>query len=118
MVKAPARYNPFLGDDARRAKAIGRAQARTKYVLARMLDEGFLTPSAYAKLAEAPIPFQRGRFQYESSVIVDEVESRLGQAPFPQIFASLGIDNPSTAGVSIVTISADGVRDGPTAEMR
>ena len=76
---------------------------RTRYVLDRMLAEGFLTPSVHQDLVHQDLVFQKGRFQYESNVVLDEVESRLSQAPFPALFSSLDIDNPSTAGISIVT---------------
>jgi len=39
LVKAPSYYDPFRGDDARRARAIERAHTRTRYVLGRLLIE-------------------------------------------------------------------------------
>ncbi len=111
MVKAPSRYNPFIGSEERRAKARERARTRTRYVLDRMRAEGYLSATEHQTLASRDLPFERGRFQYLSSIIVDEVESRLAQPPFPRVFRELGIDNPSTAGVSIVTtLDADAQR--------
>jgi len=111
MVKAPSRYNPFIGSDERRARALKRAHARTVYVLDRMLAEGHLSAADHQALAAQEIPFKRGSFQYQSSSIVDEVEARLAQDPFPRVFHELGIDNPSTAGISIVTtLDADAQR--------
>ena len=104
MVKAPARYNPFIGPTAEsRAEARERARVRTRYVLGRMKAEGVLTRSVYEELVAQEIPFKKGRFQYESNVLLDEVEARLSQPPFPALFESLNIDNPSTAGISVVT---------------
>ena len=104
MVKAPARYNPFIGTTAEaRSEARERARVRTRYVLTRMKAEGVLTASVYQELLAQEIPFKKGHFQYESNVVLDEVEARLSQAPFPALFESLNIDNPSTAGISIVT---------------
>ena len=78
LVKAPARYNPFIGRTAEaRAEARERARLRTRYVLDRMRDEGALTAGVHAELVAAPLPFKKGRFQYESNVILDEVEARL-----------------------------------------
>ena len=115
LVKAPARYNPFIGRTAEaRAEARERARLRTRYVLDRMRDEGALTPSVHAELVAAPIPFQKGRFQYESNVVLDEVEARLSAAPFPALFESLNIDNPSTAGISIVTTLHEAAQRGGT----
>lgn len=104
LVKAPAAYNPFLGStEERRQEARDRARARTRYVLDRMLAMGALTDAEHAQLVEQDIPFKRGTFRYDSSVLVDEVAARLEQAPFPELFAALGIDNPSTAGIQVVT---------------
>ena len=115
LVKAPARYNPFVGQTAEdRGKAKKRAMRRTRYVLDRMLDEGILTPAVHTDLIHQELVFQKGRFQYESNVVLDEVESRLSQAPFPSLFSELDIDNPSTAGISIVTTLDEAVQRGST----
>jgi penicillin-binding protein 1A len=113
LVKAPSRYNPFMSSDpAKREAAREHAQNRTRYVLRRMLDEGFLTPEVHRQLAAEPLSFKKGRFQYDTNVLLDEVESRLGQAPFPQLFENLGIDNPSTSGISIVTTVDESAQRG------
>ena len=115
LVKAPARYNPFVGQTAEeRGQARKRAMERTRYVLNRMLAEGFLTEAVHKDLTSQELVFQKGRFQYESNVVLDEVESRLSQAPFPALFASLDIDNPSTAGISIVTTLDEPIQRGAT----
>jgi len=104
LVKAPARYNPFVGaTEERRAEARRRARIRVGYVLDRMLDMGAIDADAHAALKEQDVPFKRGTFRYDSSVLVDEVAARLEQEPFPAVFEALGIDNPSTAGVQVVT---------------
>ena len=104
MVKAPGRYNPFLSSSQEdRDKAIGKAQVRTAYVLGRMVETGALSQQRYDELADRPLPFERGTFRYERSVLLDAVETALGQAPFPEVFEKAGIDNPSTAGLQIVT---------------
>ena len=104
LVKAPAKYNPFVGaSEEQRLEARGRAKTRVGYVLDRMLDMGSIDAATHAELREQDIPFKRGTFRYDSSVLLDEVANRLEQAPFPEVFAALGIDNPSTAGVQVVT---------------
>ncbi|MBL8616469.1 MAG: transglycosylase domain-containing protein [Deltaproteobacteria bacterium] len=104
LVKAPANYNPFIGTtEERRAAARSRARARTGYVLDRMLSMGKLSHEEHARLKGLDIPFSRGVFRYDSSVLLDEVAARLEQAPFPEVFDRLGIDNPSTAGIQVVT---------------
>lgn len=113
LVKGPASYDPFIGaTEERRDKARARAKARTGYVLDRMLATGSLSPAEHARLKEQEIPFKKGAFRYASSVVVDEVAKRLSLAPFPELFAELGIDNPSTAGIQVVTtLDADVQRE-------
>ena len=104
MVKAPATYNPFLArTPERREEALARARARTRYVLDRMLATGRLSRAEHDRLVEEPIPFRRGTFRYDANVVLDAVAARLERAPFPELFERLGIDNPSTAGIQVVT---------------
>ena len=104
LVKAPARYNPFVGaSEEQRAEARRRAKIRVGYVLDRMLEMGHLDAATHAELKQQDIPFRRGTFRYDSSILLDEVADRLAQEPFLEVFESLGIDNPSTAGVQVVT---------------
>lgn len=104
MVQAPARFNPFLGDTEEAQQAArARARWRTTYVLDRMVEVGSLDQATRDALVATEIPFKKGEFRYASSAVLDAVSARLEEAPFPELFASLGIDNPSTAGISIVT---------------
>lgn len=115
LVKAPAAYNPFVGStEERRQDARDRAKARTRYVLDRLLAMNKVTPAEHAQLVAQDIPFKRGTFRYDSSVLLDEVAARLEQAPFPQLFAELGIDNPSTAGIEVVTTLDSAAQRGAT----
>jgi penicillin-binding protein 1A len=104
MVKGPARYNPFAGStEEKRQAAREAAQVRTAYVLGRMVETGAISQERHDAVVDQPIPFERGTFRYERSVLLDAVESALAQAPFPEVFEKAGIDNPSTAGLQIVT---------------
>ena len=104
LVKAPAYYNPFVGTtEERRAAAVESATVRTRYVLDRMLEIGKLDAASHAELVEREIPFKRGTFRYDTSILIDEVAHRLERAPFPELFEELGIDNPSTAGIQVIT---------------
>ncbi len=113
MVKAPAAYNPFVGvSEERRALARARAKDRTRYVLDRMLVLGSISRAEHDRLAAKEIPFRQGKFRYDTSIVLDEVAERLEEAPFPDLFHGLGIDNPSTAGIRIVTtIDKDAQRE-------
>jgi membrane peptidoglycan carboxypeptidase len=104
MVKAPSRYNPFLGSsEERRAAAREAAEERTAYVLRRMEEEGYLSAAERAAIQEEPLSFRRGAFQYDRSVLLDEVQRRLEEPAFVELFERIGIENPSTAGIQIVT---------------
>jgi membrane peptidoglycan carboxypeptidase len=104
MVKAPSRYNPFIGQtEARRAEATAAAETRTAYVLRRMVETGYLPEGRRAALVAEPLTFRRGSFRYDRSVVVDEVQRRLEQPEFIELFERTGIDNPSTAGLRIIT---------------
>lgn len=113
LVKAPAAYNPFVGTtEERRVEARARAKSRTGYVLDRMAAHGHLSAAEHAALRAEEIPFKRGTFRYDSSVLIDEVAARLAQPPFSEVFEALGIDNPSTAGIQVVTtLDADAQRE-------
>ncbi len=104
MVKAPSRYNPFVASSEEgRQAALDAARVRTAYVLGRMLETGAIDQARYDSLVGLPVPFERGTFRYERSVLLDAVERDLGAHPFPEVFEKAGIDNPSTAGLQIVT---------------
>ncbi len=104
MVKAPARYNPWAGGtDEKRAAAREAARVRTDYVLGRMVETGVVSHQRHAELAGKPVPFERGTFRYDRSVLLDATETALARDPFPAVFEQAGIDNPSTAGLQIVT---------------
>ena len=104
LVKIPGRYNPFIGTtEEARQTAREKAVTRTDYVLGRMKDEGHITPLQYGELKGKPVPFKKGEFRFASSVVMDEVQRQLELAPFPEILLSAGIDNPSTAGIQVIT---------------
>ncbi len=104
MVKAPARYNPWSGrTDEHRQRARQAAAVRTAYVLGRMVETGAISQQEHDELVAQPLPFVRGHFRYERSVLLDAVEERLSRYPFPEVFTAAGIDNPSTAGLQIIT---------------
>ncbi|MCB9676562.1 MAG: transglycosylase domain-containing protein [Alphaproteobacteria bacterium] len=129
LVKAPSRYDPFLGDAAKRESARAKAHDRTRYVLGRLVDEDIdnlvppktdaETQAAYdARVMEAgkirararhllengfELQFKRGTFRYDSNAVLDEVARRLSEPPFDQVLAHAGIEDPATAGLKVVT---------------
>lgn len=138
LVKAPGRYDPFLGDADRQARARERALARTRYVLQRIVDEpaenmvgpwpvSADNPDA-ARLVQIErwkiearrlldegfeLPFRRGQFRYDSNAVLDEVRRRLAEPPFDQVLSESGIEDPDKAGlVVITTLDPDAQREG------
>jgi membrane peptidoglycan carboxypeptidase len=104
MVKAPSRYNPFVGATAeRRASAKAEAEGRTSYVLKRMRATGKLDESRFQQAMASPLNFRRGSFQYDRSVVLDEVELLLSGEPFSGLFSEADIERPATAGIQVVT---------------
>lgn len=129
LVKAPSRYDPFLGDAERRKGAVEKAHDRTGYVLRRMNAEGLenLVPPLAPGESQADydarvlevgrlraeakrlvdegfaLEFKRGTFRYDSNAVLDEVARRLGEAPFDEVLLKAGIDDPATAGLKVVT---------------
>ena len=111
-VKAPARYNPFIGrSEEARVKATDAAARRTAYVLKRMVDTETLELAQYNALVAAELPFKRGEFRFKPSTTLDAVEARLARAPFPELFEHLGIEDPLNSGLQIITtLDADAQR--------
>ena len=104
LVKAPSRYNPFIGEsEERRTAALKAAEDRTAYVLRRMFEEGYIDTRTLSQLSQQPLAFRHGTFQYDRSVVLDEVQRELDSQTFVDLFARIGIDNPSTAGIRITT---------------
>ncbi len=104
MVKGPGNYNPFLAQtpEARDAKKT-RALKRANYVLERMHVDGKISQDQLDANFDAEMQFSEGAFRYDSSVLLDEVARQLELAPFPEILAAAGIENPATSGLQVVT---------------
>lgn len=104
MVKGPGNYNPFLAQtpEDRQAKEL-RALKRANYVLERMYIDGKITQAELDANFDAEMTFEEGAFRYDSSVLLDEVARHLELAPFPEILAAAGIENPATSGLQVVT---------------
>ena len=110
MLQGPNLYDPFISRAHKgrtlkesRQRNLDRAHERVQYVLGRMYAEGHISTSLYNSVKDQDIPFQRGMFQFSSNTIVDEVRERLQKPPLSDVLEEYNIDNPSTAGLRIVT---------------
>ncbi len=103
IVKSPNRYNPFVPDPDRRERAIVAGRERADYVLRRMLEDGKIDQATHDREVEREIPFKRGRFRFERSVVLDAVEAELDSPEFRRALAAHGVVDPGSAGLRIVT---------------
>jgi membrane peptidoglycan carboxypeptidase len=103
VVKSPNRYNPFVADEARRARALAAGEERVGYVLGRMLQDGWIDQATHDREVARAIPFKRGRFRFERSVVLDYVEQELNSAEFRATLQAHGVDDPGRAGLRVVT---------------
>jgi len=111
IVKSPNRYNPFVPDEARRARATAAGRERADYVLRRMLEDGRIDQAAFDRETAREIPYKRGRFRFERSVVLDAVEQELDSPEFRRTLAAHGVRDPGAAGLRITTtLDADAQR--------
>lgn len=139
LVKAPSFYDPYLGDPERQERSRERAIRRTRYVLRRIVDQptdDLVGPWPVADDVTSPdaarraqveawkveatrlldegfeLPFKRGRFRYDSDAVLDEVRRRLAQPPFDEVLKAAGVEDPTSAGLVVVTtLDADVQRE-------
>jgi len=131
MVKAPASYDPFSADPDKAEAVRQRAHERTAYVLRRltevpvwrMVGDASEVPrqaagrwsereaSIRAAVADAQkavaegfeLNFSKGTFRYDSSAVLDEVRRRLAERPFVDLLRAAGVEDPSKAGLKVIT---------------
>lgn len=118
LVKAPSRYDPFHGDEERRARALAHAHGRTRYVLRRITEvppeilagphpvaevQALQTEAARLLQSDLQLDFTKGTFRYQDSAVLDEVARRLAEPPFRAVLAAHGIQDPATAGLVVIT---------------
>ncbi|RME42995.1 MAG: hypothetical protein D6795_20120, partial [Deltaproteobacteria bacterium] len=103
-VKAPSRYNPFIKrTEAERKAAEAHAFERKNYVIENMFELGMITPEEREAALRAPVPFRKGRFQFDRNVALDYVERLLQTERFSRLLAEHGISNLATSGIRIYT---------------
>jgi membrane peptidoglycan carboxypeptidase len=101
-VKGPYNYDPRVQRTEERAKnALEKGQARTRYVLRRMLENGYIDQQVYdsAKMHE----LNYGQFRFSSSSILDKIDRELNGDFFKEIFDNFGIEDWRRAQMRIIT---------------
>lgn len=103
-VKGPFNYDPFIQRNTeRRERAIKRGAERLRYVLGRMVEEGYIDQDAMDKALEKPLEFNHGNFRFSMSTILERIEEKLESDYFRTLFESENIDDWRKAQLEIVT---------------
>jgi penicillin-binding protein 1A len=110
VVKSPNRYNPWVAGEERATKNRARARERADYVLGRMLEDSHISQSDYDGAMGMDLPFSRGHFRFERSVVLDSVERELERPLFRQLLATYGIEDLGTSGLRVTTTIEQGVQ--------
>ena len=101
-VKGPYNYDPRVQRTPERAKqALEKGQVRTKYVLRRMLENGYISQETHdsAKVPE----LNYGEFRFRASSLLDKVDRELNDDFYTEIFENFGIEDWRRAQIKIVT---------------
>jgi len=101
-VKGPFNYDPRVQKTPERVqKALEKGYARTKYVLRRMLENGYISQEVHDS-AEPPA-LNYGVFRFSSSSLLDKVDRELNDDFYTDIFENFGIEDWRRAQIKIVT---------------
>jgi membrane peptidoglycan carboxypeptidase len=101
-VKGPYNYDPRVQKTPERAeRALEKGRERTKYVLRRMFENGYISPDVYdsAKVPE----LNYGEFRFNASSIMEKIDRELRDDFYADLFESFGIEDWRSAQIKIVT---------------
>jgi membrane peptidoglycan carboxypeptidase len=101
-VKGPYNYDPRVQKTPERAElALKKGQERTKYVLRRMFENGYISPDVYnsAKVPE----LNYGEFRFNASSLLEKIDRDLSDDFYADIFEEFGIEDWRRAQIKIVT---------------
>ncbi len=103
-VKGPFNYDPFIQRNVeRREKAIARGAERLRYVLGRMVEEGYIEQQDMDKALAKPLEFNHGNFRFSMSTTLERLEEKLDSDFFHDLFEKEGIEDWRKAQLEIVT---------------
>ena len=103
-VKGPFNYDPFIQrTEERRKKALERGETRLKYVLGRMVDEGYIEQADMDAALARPLEFNHGNFRFTMSTTLERLEERLDSDFFHELFQQEGIEDWRKAQLEITT---------------
>ena len=103
-VKGPFNYDPFIQrTEERRQKAIERGETRLRYVLGRMVEEGYIEQADMDAATAKPLEFNHGNFRFTMSTTLERLEERLDSDFFHELFQKEGIEDWRKAQLEITT---------------
>ena len=103
-VKGPFNYDPFIQrTEERRQKAIERGETRLRYVLGRMVEEGYIEQADMDAATAKPLEFNHGNFRFTMSTTLERLEERLDSDFFHELFQQEGIEDWRKAQLEITT---------------
>ena len=103
-VKGPFNYDPFIQrTEERRLKALERGETRLRYVLGRMVEEGYIEQSEMDSALARPLEFNHGNFRFTMSTTLERLEERLDSDFFHDLFQKEGIEDWRKAQLEITT---------------
>ena len=103
-VKGPFNYDPFIQrTEERRQKALERGETRLKYVLGRMVEEGYIEQADMDAAIAKPLEFNHGNFRFTMSTTLERLEERLDSDFFHDLFMQEGIEDWRKAQLEITT---------------
>ncbi|WP_173475164.1 transglycosylase domain-containing protein [Fibrobacter succinogenes] len=103
-VKGPFNYDPFIQrTEERKQKAIERGETRLKYVLGRMVEEGYIEQAEMDSALTKPLEFNHGNFRFTMSTTLERLEERLDSDFFHDLFKEEGIEDWRKAQLEITT---------------
>ncbi|MCL2261388.1 MAG: transglycosylase domain-containing protein [Fibromonadales bacterium] len=101
-VKGPYNYDPRVQKTPERAeRALEKGKNRTKYVLRRMFENGYIDKNAYDSLQ--PPQLNYGEFRFNSSSLLDKIDRELNDDYYTNLFEGFGIEDWRRAQIKIVT---------------
>ena len=103
-VKGPFNYDPFIQrTEERKEKAIKRGAERLRYVLGRMVEEGYISQDMMDEALAEPLHFKHGNFRFSVSTTLERIDEKLSGDFYQKLFEEKDIGDWRKAQLEIVT---------------
>jgi membrane peptidoglycan carboxypeptidase len=103
-VKGPFNYDPFIQrTEERKEMALKRGEERLRYVLGRMLDEGYIDAEQMKEALANPLHFKHGNFRFSVSTTLERIDEKLSSDFYQKLFEEHDISDWRKAQLEIVT---------------